>query len=295
MHRIAKWTVMGAIVAVMATASVAPTVMAWGPERPTFTNKEPADYPVFNSITDNIVLGDERDFVRVVELVNEGEELNHYVNELEIEPGKRYGVFIYYHNNAKSKYNSEEYDYSGIAWNTRVATKFPAELKAGERGMISGIVSSTSTNPAKVWDEAYVTAKEDMTLHFVAMSAKLHNDWGADGSTLSTYLFDTDGALMGMDKLNGMVWGCYEYSGFVTYTIETKAVKTPATPQPEQPDEPTPEQPEKPEVPEELPNTGPVEWALAIVIVIVVIAGIVYWRKSSKDVKKVAKKAKGRK
>lgn len=285
MNKITKYLVGGAT-AVALCLTMTPAALAWGPERPTFTNQEPADYPVFNSIRDNIVLGDERDFVRVVELVDEGQELNEYVNELEIKPGKRYGVFIYYHNNAKSKLNTAEYDYAGIAWNTRVATKFPSELKAGERGMISGIVSSTSTTPAKVWDEAYVTASEDLTLHFVALSAKLHNDWGADNTTLSTYLFDTEGALMGMDKLNGMVWGCYEYSGFVTYTIEARAVEGTTDNQPEQPDE---------EVPAELPNTGPVEWALAVVIVIVVVAGIVYWRKSSKEVKKTSRKAKGRK
>lgn len=280
--------ILGGVAAIIAVLGMAPAAMAWGPERPTFTNKEPADYPVFNSITDNIVLGDERDFVRVVELVEEGEPLNKYVNELEIQPGKRYGVFIYFHNNAKSKLNTEEYDYSGIAWNTRVATKFPASLKAGERGMISGIVSSTSTNPAKVWDEAYVTAKEDMTLHFVLASAKIHNDWKADGTTLASRIFDESGTLMGMDTLNGMIYGCYEYSGFVTYTFETHAVDQPVTPE-------TPENPEKPEVPEELPSTGPMEWVLAGVIVIVLIAGIIYWRKSSKDVRKVAKKAKGRK
>lgn len=271
-------TITGAVAAVLAIATMSAPVMAWGPERPTFTNQSPADYPTFNSITDNIVLGDERDFVRVVELVNDGEELNHYVDELEIEPGKRYGVFIYYHNNAKSKLNTEEYDYSGIAWNTKVATKFPSELKAGERGMISGIVSSTSATPEKVWDEAYVTAKEDLTLHFVLLSAKLHNDWAADGTTLSTYLFDADGTMVGMDKLNGMIWGCYEYSGFVTYTLEARAVSE-----------------DTPVVPEELPNTGPVEWALAIVISIVVAVGFAFWWKSSSNVKAVAKKARGRK
>ncbi len=277
-------TITGIVVAALTFVAMSAPVMAWGPERPTFTNASPADYPTFNSITDNIVLGDERDFVRVVELVGEGEELNHYVDELEIEPGKRYGVFIYYHNNAKSKLNTAEYDYSGIAWNTKVATKFPSELKAGERGMISGIVSSTSANPEKVWDEAYVTAKEDLTLHFVLLSAKLHNDWAADGTTLSTYLFDTDGTMVGMDKLNGMVWGCYEYSGFVTYTLEARPVG-----------EEVPQTPEVPEVPEELPNTGPVEWALAIVVSIVVVVGFAFWWKSSSNVKAVAKRARGRK
>ena len=39
----------------------------WGPERETFTSKEPADYVTFNSITDNAGVGDERNFVRVRE------------------------------------------------------------------------------------------------------------------------------------------------------------------------------------------------------------------------------------
>ena len=87
-------TITGVMTAALTFASLSTSVMAWGPERPTFTNSSPADYPVFNSITDNIVLGDERDFVRVVELVNEGEELNHYVDELEIEPGISKSAFI---------------------------------------------------------------------------------------------------------------------------------------------------------------------------------------------------------
>ena len=34
-------------------------VMAWGPERPTYTNEKPADHAVFNSITNNAAVGDE--------------------------------------------------------------------------------------------------------------------------------------------------------------------------------------------------------------------------------------------
>lgn len=32
------------------------SAFAWGPERPTYTMKNPADHPTFNSITDNPVL-----------------------------------------------------------------------------------------------------------------------------------------------------------------------------------------------------------------------------------------------
>lgn len=41
----------------------------WGPKRPTYTNEHPADHPVFNSITNNAAVGDERDFVRIEEKI----------------------------------------------------------------------------------------------------------------------------------------------------------------------------------------------------------------------------------
>ena len=75
---------------------------AWGPDRPTYKMKTPPDHPTFNSITDNNVIGDERDFVRVTEVGGNGK----YVNELKITPGKTYEVYIFYHNNAASNVNA---------------------------------------------------------------------------------------------------------------------------------------------------------------------------------------------
>lgn len=48
-------------------------------------------------------------------------------------------------------------------------------------------------------------------------------------------------------------------------------------------------------MPTELPNTGPAEVALAVIVVIAIVAGIVYWQKTHKAVKRATKKAKGRK
>lgn len=75
-------------------------VSAWGPERPMYTMNAPADHVVFNSISDNSSLGDERDFVRIVEK-DSGKA---FTSELEIEAGKEYIVSIYYHNNASATY-----------------------------------------------------------------------------------------------------------------------------------------------------------------------------------------------
>ena len=74
---------------------------AWGPERTTYTNESPAPYAVFNSITDNVVIGDERNFVRM----READSDEKFRDEVEVEPGKEYEVFIYFHNNAATNTN----------------------------------------------------------------------------------------------------------------------------------------------------------------------------------------------
>ena len=104
-------------------------------------------------------------------------------------------------------------------------------------------------------------------------------------STLPTALFAEEGAYLGIDELNGVIPGCYEYSGYVLYTIQTYAVEE------EVPVEPEP----TPEVPEELPNTGPFEVGLAIVIGVAVLAAVIYWWRTHRAVKHATKRAKGKK
>lgn len=195
-------------------------VLAWGPERPTYTMKEPADHAVFNSITDNAAIGDEREFVRIAEVRTDNKK-NKYTTNLEIEAGKDYEVYIYFHNDASATLNDKEHDYKGVAMNTRFSTDFPSKLGAMETGEVYGAFSSTSTDPKKVWDTAKITAKEDMTLHYVTGSAKIHNGWNANGSIISTKMFSNEGTFIGMNELNGMIFGCDEFSGHITYKIRT--------------------------------------------------------------------------
>lgn len=307
-----KFGMMGAAMLALSGAMVlGQTALAWGPERPTYTDADPAEHATFNSIVDESGIGDERDFVRIEEK-NSGRE---YSSEIVIEAGKQYEVYIYYHNDASETYNTEKYNYVGIARDVRLASSFPLSLEKNERAAVVGKITSTNAEPAAVWDEAYVTAKEAVTLHYVTGSAKIYNKRGTNGSVLSTNLFSEKGTFLGMDVLNGVIFGCDQYSGYVVYTIQTKAVETTTpedptpnpdpdpTPDPEpepEPDpEPTPDPDPEPEptpvVPEELPNTGPAEIVLAVIIVIAVVAGGVYWYKSSKEVRKVTKRAKGKK
>lgn len=264
---------------------------AWGPERPTYTMANPATRAVFNSITDNAAIGDERDFVRIAE-VDSGKP---FTSELILDPDKDYIVMIYYHNDASATFNDAAHDRVGMAQNTRVMSFFPEKLDKGQRGKVDGMITAERTDPESVWDEAYITAREAITLSYIEGSAVIRNQKASNGTLLSKDLFTETGVLIGTNKLNGLMPGCDEYAGQVYYRIHTTAVETPdepdPEPEPENPEESTPE-PEQ-EKPQELPETGPAEVALAIVVVLALIAGIVYWRRTSHAVKKATRSAKG--
>lgn len=211
----------GVTTAAVAVAMSFSTVHAWGPERPTYTNKAPADHATFNSIIDNVAVGDERNFVRI----REAGTSDTYVDELEIVPGHEYEVYIYYHNNAGSDTNASGY---GVATNARVSSAYPTVVNTNERGMISGIISWSYVTPSDpdnaetgtVWDEAYVTSKVDgVVLKYKTGTAIIHNGGKANGSVLPSDLFTKEGTPLGYNVLTGTLPGCAEYSGHITYTL----------------------------------------------------------------------------
>ena len=51
-----------------------------------------------------------------------------------------------------------------------------------------------------------------MTLHYVTGSAKIHNSWDTNGAIVPTYMFSPEGTYLGMNELNGMIFGCGEFS-----------------------------------------------------------------------------------
>lgn len=191
---------------------------AWGPERSTFTMEKPATYPTFNSITNNPTIGDERDFVRVGEIDAEVTDLK---NEVEVVPGRQYLVYVYFHNNASSTFNDSAHNHSGVALRTHMSTAFSTVLTPSEKGKISATITADNSNPASVWDEAYMTTKtEKVLMHYVAGSAKIYNDWQSNGSVMPSTLFTKEGALLGLNKLNGIIPGCEEYHGVVSYVLQ---------------------------------------------------------------------------
>ena len=214
--------------AVVLAAVVIPAgLLAWGPDRATFTLEQPADYVTFNSITNNKKHGDERNFVQIREY-SEGSQFGEQVN---LQAGKEYEVYVFYHNNAKTSLNESG---EGIARNAQMRVQMPASVAKGEKARITGVVSADNakhldTNGVdrgnQVWDEAYGVSNDDLTLRYVQESATLTN---ADASG-NNRTFDlpnellTTGTKLGWDKMDGNLPGCNEYSGYVKFRF--KAVK----------------------------------------------------------------------
>lgn len=184
----------------------------WGPDRKTFTWDDPAPYATFNSITDNPTVGDERNFVQIREVGDE-----YYRDEVKLEAGKTYEVYIYYHNNADAHEVGKTA--IGIADGAAVKSSFPATVRAGERATVTGTVFASDTEPLAVWDGAYMDPSQDLYLRYVPGTATIHNGGGLNGQSIGPdYLFG-DGALLGYNNFSGLLPGCNEYAGYITYQI----------------------------------------------------------------------------
>ncbi len=257
-------------------------VLAWGPERTTYTNESPAPSATFNSITNNAAVGDEREFVRIREKGVGNYTANTDDSGFLVEPGKTYEVYIYYHNDAASNTNETG---KGVATGVKMNTHFTYKVTPEEKGYVNAKITAADTEPLAVWDELKLIANEDVTLNFVENSAIIHNDWKTNGMILvPENFFSDDGVYLGVNSLNGVVFGCAEYSGYVTYEIAAEEKETPVIPDDPEPEKTCITNPEM-EGCQEMPDTGPVEIVMAIIIVLGIGGGGYYLYRTKKALK----------
>lgn len=192
----------------------------WGPERPTFTMEAPATYPIFNSITNNPTIGDERYFVKIGEINPQSTNLS---DSVVVTAGKKYLVYIYFHNNASSTFNDSEHNHVGVALGTRLMTEFSDVVTPENEGVLVASIISENSNPSSVWCSVIMKSiTGDVHLKYVENSARLLCDWAANKSLLSSSMFSDDGVLLGLDELNGVIPGCEEYHGVVTFILQAE-------------------------------------------------------------------------
>lgn len=202
---------LGLLLAVFASLVTVSTGLAWGPDRTTYTIEKPADHVVFDSITNNPVYGDERNFIRLKD-ASLGDST--YADDTKIEPGKEYVAYIYFHNNASTTFNDAAHNYSGVAKNAKLRIALPTVLEAGKRTGMTAYLSADNASPQAVYDDTFMTATESMTLKYVPGSAVIYSKGAVNGQKLDDAVV-TDGAFIGYDKLDGSLPGCDEYSGYV--------------------------------------------------------------------------------
>ena len=199
-----------ALFAILAAVTIVPAaLLAYGPDRPTYTIEHPADHITFNSITNNPDYGDERNFVRIKDAANTA--AGGWSDEINVQPGKEYLVQMYVHNNAATSLNL-------VAKNVNVKANVPTTT--GKKVQIDGFITADNATPNQVWDQAIFNGSQDFNVAYVPGSATYYNNVFPAGTKLGDSIVTNSGAKLGYDKMDGNIPGCFQYSGYVSFKVK---------------------------------------------------------------------------
>ncbi len=199
---------------VVAAVIVPATLLAWGPDRPTFTEQNPAPYVTFNSITNNSFYGDERNFTTIKDAANTAD--GGWTDTVTAQPGKEYLVRMYVHNNAADNLHL-------TATNVRATAAISAAT--GKKVAITGYVNADNANPGQIHDDVNLTSDKNFNLAYVPGSAKFHNNVG--DFALPDTITGSNGAKLGYSAMDGNIPGCYKYSGWVYFKVKPQFAANP--------------------------------------------------------------------
>lgn len=191
----------------VATIAIPASLLAWGPNRPTYTVAHPADHVTFNSITDNPNIGDERNFVGIRESGTNGL----WQDAQTVTSGKEYVVRLYVHNNAAENLKL-------VAKNVTAKVNLPTTTAKSLE--VQGFINSSNASPTEVYDHATFNAAENFNLAVVPGSLKYYNNANGNGFTIPETLFTSTGAKLGYDKMDGNIPGCFQYAGYLTFIVK---------------------------------------------------------------------------
>ena len=215
-QKVTNRPVVASLVALIAVILVPAAVFAWGPERPTFTIQQPAQYVTFNSITNNPAHGDERNFMKIREKDARNET---YTDNMSLTAGKEYVVYVYYHNNAASNYNASGV---GVAQDAFARAEVPAVVPKGQAKQAAAYVGASNANPVNVYDDVTLnnTTNADIALRYVPGSTNIHNFGPTNNAVMPDTILSGSGVKLGYDALDGTLPGCNEYAGYITFVVK---------------------------------------------------------------------------
>jgi len=218
-----KFVAGASFVAVLATSAVA--FATWGPNRPIYDWNKPADRvgslngPRFNSFINTPDYGDERAFfdARRSDQTTGGDVYKDMLPD--VTKGSQEVVFrTYIHNGANQSTNESGL---GVAKNAKVRIALPTGTSTmlQAKSFISAD-NSAPGYPKEVFDTSELVDSRPFSINYVPGSAKI---WTAalNGAALSDNIV-TNGALIGDDKLDGNVPGCFEFDAIVEIRVKVK-------------------------------------------------------------------------
>lgn len=182
---------------------------AWGPNRTTFTQNNPATYITFNSITNNAAYGDERNFTVIKEASNTS--AGGWKDTVTAQDGKEYLVRVLVHNNASENLNL-------VATGTKIMVSVPNNTANSIQ--LDGFVTANNSNPKQVYDSAVLTSDKKFNVTYVAGSAMYYNGPYPNGIKLPDSIVTSGGALVGYQQMDGNIPGCYKYMGIATFKVK---------------------------------------------------------------------------
>jgi opacity protein-like surface antigen len=172
--------------------------------RQTFTWNKPANFITFNSITDNPAIGDERNFAQVRNISD-----GRLADQMSVRDGQEIVLQVYFNNNAGANLKLK-------ANNTRVRIVLPSA--AAKNATITGYITADNAKPASVSDAVSLTSDTAFSLNYEKGSAQIWNN-ALRGASLSDAIVSSDGAQIGYDKIDGLIQGGPQYSGYVTIKV----------------------------------------------------------------------------
>lgn len=185
----------------------------WGPDRATYHDDTFPTALTFNSTSDNLNLGDERNFVAIKPV--SVTEAGGWSDSLEVRNGQEYLVRIY------ARLDGPE-DYS--AKGTKLVVSLPT--CTGHRVGLAAILSSLDAFPSEVWDGASFWSRNDFNLALVPDSGLVHSNAHPKGLPYSTGdLVTAKGIALGSEKLDGVFKPGYGSSVYVIFKVRAQVAE----------------------------------------------------------------------
>ena len=160
---------------------------------------------VFNSISNNPKIGDEKNFVQA----SKAGANTWYTDDITVEDGETYEIRLYVHNNSPLGADA-------VAKGVNVKFQFSQEA-VSKSHQITGTIDTANAAPKQYYDHVNLVSDHAFVLEYVPGSARYDN---ANGSFALADSVINGSAAIGYNSMNGEIPGCFQYDGLVYIKVK---------------------------------------------------------------------------